>query len=168
MVHTKKGILVFGCVATIFVVLLYIFLGWHEMHVKKISIPEEAVFVDRENAQQIELYLEKNEVNEVESLLLIEGWIIKHETEAKILDIHVLLKDSSSDMIYSLPTALVKRGDITDYFEQEKTEYDDSGFRVSAKNKNISSGTSIYEILIMYHINDELFIIPTGEILGGR
>lgn len=160
--HTKKFVWRFICIAAIVIILLCIALVIHETAIKEVDMQGKEVLT---SDQGVQYYLdhaswEKKIRNEEE--VVIDGWCVIPGKTTSPIEIHVLLKDSATQNVYQLPTTTVMRGDVTSHIDDGQN-YDNSGFSVHIITNNLQIADHSYEILLLYKIGKEEYVISLNE-----
>lgn len=96
--------------------------------------------------------------------LQIDGWCAILGKPTNQAEIRVLLKDTSTQKIYQLPTTVVTRTDVTSMID-DGTSYDNSGFSVHVMTRKFNEVGKNYEILLLYDIGGEKMVIQTNQYL---
>ena len=160
--HRKKFVVTFFVVANIFVIFLCFFLSWNEMRIKKLDvsdIPEEVL----ENSVTFNIEEAKCETGKYDgNLLKIEGWSIIIGKTTNPITMHILLKNAETEMILKLPTSILTRTDVTEAIN-DGINYDNSGFKVELNYKKSNIKEAKYEILLLYQVGEEQYIIPLNK-----
>lgn len=158
--HEKKFIIAYLLIVFMGILILCFFLSWHEMRCKNFDISglttvssEEEVLINIDKAKY--KYINDYDGNE----LKIKGWCIIKGKETAPVAMHVLLKNKKSNKYIELPTSLDIRNDITEHFN-DGVNYDNSGFSVDLYKKLQPAN---YEIVILYELGEEKFLIPSGK-----
>ena len=149
------------------IVLLCGFLSWNEMRVTEVdvsNIPKstvgDGVKIGLDNA-----YYQKNDLAGTQ--IVIKGWCVISGKEPNPIVTHVLLRDVNSNIYYKLPTTVVTRDDVTEYIN-DGTDYKYSGFESSFKYSGFDFESTSYEIVLLYEIGDEAYLIPSGQIISEK
>jgi len=162
--HTKNFVIGFLTVTLIIIAIVCKFLSWNEMRIDKVDIrgiPEissaEGAIFNIENA-----YYEKNGIEGEK--LTVSGWCIIQGREAKPVAMHILIKNTNTGECYKMPTVIITREDVTAHFN-EGIDYNCSGFSVYTNCKKFDFKKSAYEVVMLYEIAEEKYIIPSGSII---
>lgn len=103
--------------------------------------------------------------------LVIEGWSAKFGEKIYKYNCHVALLNLPQEEIYLLPTSMVRRNDVSQFYEMANGEYDLSGFYSKTIMKFLPKNMENMEIIIIYQNNDEKMICHTNryisEVIGG-
>lgn len=158
--HDKKVIGLIAISMFLFFIVGWEFFQWHELHAKRININDYEVYANGDvflcNIDNITLDDDGD----------ISGWIIKKGESIKIVAIKVILQDTVTQKSYVVPTQVLVREDVTEFFD-DGTNYDNSGFIVETKNLDYSLdiGNHDYQIFIYLDINGSECIVQTGLML---
>lgn len=159
--HTKKFIIKFMVIAMIIVILLCKFLSWNEMKIKKINISGIQELTEEDGAI---CYFDES--NEIEGERLdIRGWFLIKGYQSTTVNLHILLKNNTTNDCYELPTAILTRTDVTENLN-DGIDYDNSGFYTNAYNKKFDFENSSYEIAILYETENNKYLYNTGSVVG--
>ena len=149
------------------IILLCSFLSWNEMRVTKVDVSnipkltvgdEVKLFLD--NA-----YYQKSDLTGTQ--IVIDGWCIIPGREPNPIVMHILLKDVKSNIYYKLPTIVRTRDDVTDNIN-DGTSYKYSGFGVSFNYSGFDFESTPYEIVLLYEIAGETYLIPSGQTISEK
>ena len=110
-------------------------------------------------------YYQKNDLAGTQ--IVIKGWCVISGKEPNPIVTHVLLRDVNSNIYYKLPTTVVTRDDVTEYIN-DGTDYKYSGFESSFKYSGFDFESTSYEIVLLYEIGDEAYLIPSGQIISEK
>ena len=80
-------------------------------------------------------------------------------------DVTVLLEDETSGESVSIPTYMVERSDMKQYFADGDETYLRVGFEANVKASKLELSTHNYKILLFYNNNDANLYIDTGYVL---
>ena len=153
-----------GCV--ILIILLWLFLVWHEQRIKSISFDLDNLSDINDFTFAIDLVsYQRDERPITEDTVKINGWLVKLDEEIKNCTIHIVLKDSKSNQCYLLPTQIVEREDVTQslFDEYKQYNYNQSGFSVSVPYKKLGNNYSRdYEIMALYILNGKKYFLDSG------
>lgn len=156
--QSVKFIMITCVVSLLLLCVAWKLLKLHEFYVYEININnQEVTLADDLYAYDLNVdYSNKN--------IFMNGWFIKKEKSTNNkTNLHIILRNQTTNQSYILPTELVIRPDVTDYFKANQQFYDWSGFIVKKDNLNIPNG--MYEILIMYDYSDDSSIVKLKELL---
>lgn len=165
--HEKKFIILFLVIAVACSIALCAFLLWNE---QRISI------IDVNNAQAISK--EDGLLYNVETadykpdtyagdMLTIRGYCFIQGRETSPVSIYVLLMDIETKKCYQLPTTVQTREDVTSFYN-DGTNYDNSGYYVFVNAARLKLDRKRYEIKILYTIENDTFLVSTGQLLGEK
>ena len=94
----------------------------------------------------------------------MDGWCAIAGKPTDVAAIRVLLKDTSSQKVYKLPTTMTTRTEATSILD-DGNNYDNSGFSVHIMAHKIKRNGEKYQILLLYDIDGEEVIINTNQYL---
>lgn len=148
---------------TCLISLLLLCVAWkllklHEFYVYEMNISnQEIALVDDLYAYDLKLDCSNKNI-------FMNGWFIKKgKSTNNKTNLHIIIRNQTTNKSYILPAELVIRPDVTDYFKANQRFYDWSGFIVKKEKINIPNG--MYEILIMYEYSDDSGMVKLKELL---
>ncbi len=155
LVHSKKFILWFVIVLAVLFSLFWAVLRYNENLIRHLS-PDLYVESDSPDFEfRIEsLNWEPDVFSNTKDFITISGWIIMHGVPTNSVSTHVVLKDCTTGALLMLPTSVIERTDVTDYFS-EGTSYRYSGFSSTIPYLKDLNGDNDYEIYVLYNLNGE-------------
>lgn len=152
MSDKKKGILLIAIVTCIIWGAFCVLLRWDIGKCAMIN-PEEYILVQ----EGIDYYID--EVNYTHNAITIQGWAIKKGENIDVSECYIVLKDTSSGEYMKIPTKIISRGDLTEYFN-DGFNYDYSGFFAKVLDKKLNKNSD-FDIYILYQNNNEKYLIDT-------
>lgn len=168
VLHNRKAVVSFLVTALIFIVVLCLFLAWHEMRIKKIDVdklelqqtPDELVLTVKDAYYQGGSFGGEN--------LLVDGWCLIRGRISMPVAIHVLLRDEDTDEYYMLPTNVEVSEEAKAAFADDGVEYDYSGFRANLRCRKLKLDQRTYEVVILYQLGDDVYLAPSGEYMKAQ
>ena len=165
--HTQKFVVCFVLIGVVLVMVLCKFLSWNEMRITKIDVSETNIISFEDGARVFidNAYYETDKHDG--ATITIDGWCVVLGKETNPVAIHVLLKNTSTGIYYELPTSIVNREDVTASFD-DSINYDNSGFTVCIPEKFLAVENNTYSIFVLYEIDEEVYLIPSDNILASK
>ena len=148
--------------------LIFIWVGlvWHENRIVLFDMAAHTLADADEYEFRVEhVSYKKDELIITDDFIKIIGWIIKPEKTIDTVCINVILKNTTTNESYRVPTTLFKRSDISEVFFDEYYQYDyeESGFTVKIPNSGmVDTDKYDYEIFVSYNLNGEECLISLG------
>lgn len=100
-----------------------------------------------------------------QDIIDISGWAVVRGEEVRKYNIWVLLREKNSEgKFIKLATELQNSDYLTQYFEEDHTNYSNSGFIASIKKCFLNTEKQ-YEIFILYRNNEHNLLIDTKQVL---
>lgn len=134
------------------ILLLVVFLSWHEMRIKKISL-DEYEWADEELVSFAIDEISTESLADDKSLT-VKGWCVLEKVPTRPVTIYVVLHDPNTDDSYKLPTTVVKRHDVSEFFN-DGTYYDYSGFSTDMIYTGKGLPDGIYDVYLLYTAGEE-------------
>ena len=162
-IHSRRFIVGFLIVAVCVILLLSAFMSWHEMRIKRIDIRDygfAAPSIVYSNMDEI-----KTESVADEHILSLSGWCVIKKFQTCPIEMHVVLHDPKSDEAYVLPTTVVKRHDVTEFFS-DAVNYDYSGFKTKLSYDSSDFPGGIYNIYLLYKVEEQTVLVDLQRVVA--
>ena len=95
----------------------------------------------------------KDDISITKDYVCISGWLIKRGEQVDKAAIKIVLKDVETGKCFLVPTDVVTRPDVTEYFA-DNNKYDYSGFSVKIPYWVELDTDKDYELFAQYDLND--------------
>lgn len=164
--QTRKGICGILFVGMILLLAIWILLVHNSTGIKKIDgeIYPVKNISDGYALCLDEIKCENDNILLTEDLLEISGWMIKQGEDTNNVRLRVVLRNEVTGEYLMLPTTLLQRPDVTDYYN-DGHNYDVSGFEAKISQKDIDLENCKYLVMGLYFLNGEEYLIGFDRII---
>ncbi len=165
--HAKKAVSLYFVLVIAVLIAGWSVMVWDDTRIKDFvltSIPFAES--DQDHIFRIEsLNFEDDGISITKDWITMDGWIVRRQWPASRVAIHILLRNTSTDQCYLLPTTVVMRTDVTEQIG-DGNNYNMSGFHVKIpRDGPIDADRYDYEIYALFNVNNIPRIVASGVTL---
>ncbi len=112
-----------------------------------------------------ELRWSVDSINVNDKYIDVSGWILKPGTDSTNQNVEIIIKNSRTGKMYKGNTSTVIREDLNEVFQTEKSNYMNSGFAVTFRNKELGKKLEDWMIILKYSNNKMEYYVDTNTSL---